>query len=295
MADGETEKTPAQLQRESIAVVTSENNITDDNNDNEKDEQQEEETEKEKDETEGEEGKKEEETEKTDGDDEGDSEDEKKEDDPEKLKKTIERLKRRVSTKTSEAKENAKQLAEAQAKLKTIEENEGKSVLTEEDVETRAEALAKEKQAQREFEQTLDKLQNEAVAIDKTFPTKVTELGEDYGKIPAIMIDMLGDIPRGGAVLNYLCDNPDEYEKICAGGQLKVSPGKALVKLNEISESLKPKKPVKDISKVPPPNKPVKTANNVDQSTTITGKESMDEFVRKRNAQVQKRREMRGH
>lgn len=277
--DDEEKKTPAQIQRESIAVTSS--TIEDD----EAEEAKKLEEEKEEDEVED---KKEEDKEEAKEDDEDDDESKKEEDDPVKLKKTIERLKRRVSTKASEAKENAKKLADAEAKLAALADEEGKAILTEEDVETRAEQKAEEKRIQKEFMETLDKLETEAKEIDADFPSKVTELGEDYGKIPPIMIDVLGDIPRGGAVLNYLCDNPEEYEKIRT-----MKPGKMLVKLGEISEKIKPKKPVKEISKVPAPNKPIKTSNNND-SITLTGKEDMQEFVRKRNAQIAAKRAARG-
>jgi len=276
--DEKIEKTPAQLQRESIAVTS--HTVEDDDK-----EEKEAEEEVKEDEVEDKEEEDKEEAKEDDEDDDA----KKEEDDPVKLKKTIERLKRRVSTKASEARENAKLLAEAKAKLAAVEDEEGKAILTEEDVETRAEQLAEQKRLAKEFNDTLEKLEDEAKAIDKDFPTKVTELGEDYGKIPPIMIDMLGDIKYGGAVLNYLCDNPEDYESI-----RKMKPGKMLVKLGEISEKVKPKRVTREVSRVPAPNKPISSSNNQD-TVTITGKESMDDWVRKRNLQIAKKREARGY
>lgn len=281
MADEEEKKTPAQLAREKIEVVSSENNNDDDNENN-----NEEKSEEENEEVKEEEKKEEVEAKKSEEDEE---EVEEKEDDPEKLKKTIERLKRRIGTKTNSEKELAKELADAKSKLAKLEE-EGTNTLTEEDVETRAEEKARIKREQEKFDETCNKLAEEAEKIDKNFQNKVTELGEDYGKIPPVMIDVLGDINNGGAVLNYLCDNPDEYEKVRT-----LKPGRMAVKLNEIAEIIKPKKTNKEISKVPPPVKPVKpSAQSESGSITITGKEDMAEFVRKRKMMEERKRQARG-
>lgn len=277
----EEKKTPAQLVREKIEVVSSENNTDEEENNNENEENNEEENEEVK-----EEKKEEVEAKKSEEDEE---EIEEKEDDPEKLKKTIERLKRRIGTKTNSEKELAKELADARAKLAKLEE-EGTNTLTEEDVETRAEEKARIKREQEKFDETCNKLAEEAEKIDKNFQNKVTELGEDYGKIPPVMIDVLGDINNGGAVLNYLCDNPDEYEKLRV-----LKPGRMAVKLNEIAETIKPKKAIKEISKVPPPVKSVKpSAQSESGSITITGKEDMAEFVRKRKLMEERKRQARG-
>jgi len=278
----EDKKTPAQLEREKIEVTASENKITDEeDNENETEENNEEETEEKV-----EEEIKEEDNKKSEEDNEEDEV--KEEDDPEKLKKTIERLKRRISTKSSSEKELKEQLVEIQSKLKKIEED-GASTLTEEDVKTRAAKEAEAIVAQREFDNACNRLAEEAEKIDKNFTSKVVELGEDYGKIPPVMIDILDDIKTGGAVLNYLCDNPEEYEKIRV-----MKPGRMATKLTEISEQLKPKKAVKEISKVPDPIKPVKQGSGSENGViTITGKEDMKEFVRKREEQIARKRGVR--
>ena len=278
----EDKKTPAQLEREKIEVVASENKITDEeDNENETEENNEEEIEEKV-----EEEVKEEDNKKSEEDNEEDEV--KEEDDPEKLKKTIERLKRRISTKSSSEKELKEQLIEIQSKLKKIEED-GASTLTEEDVKTRASEEAKAIVAQKEFDEACNRLAEEAEKIDKNFTSKVVELGEDYGKIPPVMIDILDDIKTGGAVLNYLCDNPEEYEKIRV-----MKPGRMATKLTEISEQLKPKKAVKEISKVPDPIKPVKQGSGSESGViTLTGKEDMKEWVRKREEQIARKRGVR--
>ena len=189
---------------------------------------------------------------------EDDDEEVKEETDPEKLKRTIERLKKRIGKKTGSEKELRKELDAANAKLKALEE-EGKPTLTEEDVETRAEKIAAQKQAEKEFNAACDKLYEEAIKIDKNFEKKVNELAEDVGKIPGHMIAMLEDVERGGAVLNYLCDNPEEYEDI-----LGLSLVKQANRLHKISEKLKPVKPRKEISKAPEVKEPIKPSNNSD-------------------------------
>lgn len=282
------EKTPAQLrqeQREKINVVRSDNDPTkDDEDNNDKDDEKEEE--KEDEEEKEEELEKEE---KKDDDEEGDEKEEKEEDDPEKLKRSIERMKRRINTKTNNEKELKKQLDQLQAKLKEIEEK-GENTLTEEDVETRAEQKAEAKRIKDEFNAACARLEESASATNKTFTDDIKELGEDYGSIPTYMIEMLDDLKFGGEVLNYFIKNPEEYEKVRT-----LRPGKMATKLAEINEAVKPKKPVKEISKVPPPNKPVKTAPTGEAANlTITGKETQEEFNRKRALQIERKRQMRG-
>lgn len=280
-----TAKELRQEQRESIPVVQSENDITKDDEPEEKEEKEEKKEDEVEDKKEEPEEKKDQQETKEDDDDEKEDD----ENDPVKLKKTIEKLQRRIGTKTNIEKTLKDQLADAQAKLKAVEEANGEKVLTEEDVKTEAQKLARAQREQEIFDEQCAKLEKEAKAIDKNFPTKVTELGQDYGPIPASMIDILDDTDRGGAVLNYLCDNPDEYEEI-----RKLKPGKMAVELNKISDKLRPKKPVKEISKAPKPNEPVKP-QSTPNDTVVTGSESMDDFVRKRAAMREKRRQTRGY
>lgn len=285
--EDEEKKSPKELRqehRESIEVVKSEHDMTTDD----EEEKPKEETEEKEDEVEA---KKEEPEEKKDNKEtkEDDEDEVTEEDDPVKLKKAIERLKRRIGTKTNAEKTLKDQLADAQAKLKAVEDANGEKVLTEEDVETRAEQKAKLKREQENLDAAFDRLEKGGKEVDKNFPDKVTELGQDYGLIPIHMIEILDDLERGGAVLNYLCDNPDEYEEI-----RKLRPGKMATKLNALDDKVKPKKPVKEISKVPKPNEPVKP-QSTPNDTVLTGKESMEDFMRKRQAMREKRRTARGY
>lgn len=287
------EKTPKELrqeQRDSIEVVKSDHDITTEDEPEDKKEKEDDENKDDK----GDEGKetKEEkddkETKETKDEDDEEIDDE---NDPEKLKKTIAKLQRRIGTKTNTEKTLKDQLADAQAKLKAIEEAQadGTKVLTEEDVKTEAQKIAQQQRAQEKLDNAFEKLEKSAKEIDKNFPEKVTELGQDYGLIPIPMIEILDDLERGGAVLNYLCDNPEEYEEI-----RKLTPGKMATKLNAINEKVKPKKAVKEISKVPAPNQPVKP-QATPNDTVVTGKESMEDFVRKRAAMREKKRQARGY
>ena len=282
-------KERVKAEREKIEVVTSENNdeSKDDGDENQldqDDEGKEKEGEENKENKESdEEEKSEKETEVKDEKEEDDDDEEKEETDPDKLKRTIERLKKRIGKKTGSEKELKKELDELKNKLKALEE-EGKPTLTEEDVETRAEKLAKEKQAQKEFDAACNRLADEAIKIDKNFNNKVQELAEDVAPIPGHVIGMLDDIERGGAVLNYLCDNPEEYEEL-----LGMSMAKQAIRLSKLSEKVKPVKPRKEISKVPEVKEPVKPSNNSDV-VVLSDKDDMATWIEKRNKQLAQKR-----
>lgn len=270
------EKSAAELEREKVQVTTAEPK-----DEEKKDDKKEEEKKEGEDDVEEEEVSEEEDTEEeTDGEEQ--EEEEKKEDDPEKLKKTIERLQKRVNKKTGNERELKKQLAEAQQAL-AKKVAEGEVVLTEEDVEKRAVTKAQQIAAETEFNKTCNRLAEEAAKIDKTFDDKIKDLAEEIAPIPGPMIGMLGDLDNGGAVLNYFTDHPEEYEEI-----IGMSLAKQALKIAKLSEKLVPKKEKKEISKVPAPNRPIKPSNNTD--TPLSDKDDMDEWVRKRNAQIAKKR-----
>ena len=266
------EKSAAELEREKIAVESTT--------------KEEAEVEKE------EEGKEEEETEETDEEEtveknegeetEEEAEEEKEEVDPEKLKKTIERLQKRINKKTGSEKELKKELEEAKTAL-AKKAAEGEIVLTEEDVEKLAITKAKQIAAQKEFDDTCNRLAKEAEKINKDFQENIKDLTDEIAPIPGAMIGMLGDLDNGGAVLNYFADHPEEYEEV-----IGLSLAKQAIRLTKLSEKLIPKKEKKEISKVPAPNKPIKPANNTD--TPLSDKDDMDTWVAKRNAQERKRR-----
>lgn len=277
------------LEREKIQVVSSENNdeSKDDDNedqldkDNEGEEKEGEEKENKEENKESDEEEKSEKKEEIKEEDE--DEEEKEETDPEKLKRTIDRLKKRIGKKTGSEKELKRELDTLKEKLKALEE-EGKPTLTEEDVETRAEKIAAQKQAQKEFDAACNRLADEATKIDKTFTDKVKDLAEEVAPIPGHMIAMLDDTERGGAILNYLCDNPEEYEEL-----LGMSMAKQANRLNKLSEKLKPVKPRKEISKVPEVKEPVKPSNNSDV-VILSDKDDMATWIEKRNKQLAQKR-----
>lgn len=196
-----------------------------------------------------------------------------------KLEKTIERLQKRVGRTTGERDTIKKDLNDAKAALEEAKV-EGKQPLTEEEVERRAEAKATEKQNQKEFDNAQAKLIKEATAIDKTFMVKVQEMAKDVAPIPAFMIGALEDLDNGGAVLNYLTDNVEDYEEI-----FQLTPAKMVMRLTKISDKLieeaKPKKKV--ISKVPPPNDPISGGTRSPQ--VLSDKMPMDDWVRLRAEQ----------
>lgn len=204
----------------------------------------------------------------------------------EKLKKTIERLQRRIGKTTGEKAQIAKDLLTAQAALEA-KAADG-SGLTEEEVERRAEIKANEKTTQADFARAQKKLIAEAKKSDKDFLVKVNEMAADVAPIPAHMIGILDDMDNGGAVLSYLANNVDEYEDIFNQPLPKMT--RMLDKIGQKIEAEKKPKP-KEISKVPAPNEPIK--GNERSPNVLSDKQSMDDWVRTRNAQVKERREQR--
>lgn len=176
--------------------------------------------------------------------------------------------------------------------------------LTEAEVQTRAEAIAAEKvaaqnleQLQKEFVKNCDKLQDAAEKIDKEFTPKVKAMAEELGAIPYQVINILNDLDNGANVLKYLVDDIDEAEKVydlAAEKVYKLNPEKLAIKLVRISDKLaeadKPK--AKVISKVPNNITPVNGSRVA--STTITGKESTEDYVKKRTVQIKQRNKERG-
>jgi hypothetical protein len=281
---GEPEKTPAQIEREKIVVTngtkdekkeeTKENNI-----DAEDDtEEAEDET---KDEDEDEDATKEEPKELT---------EEQKQ--IQALEKKLERAQRRAGKTAQERDENKKLVRELQASLEA-KVKEGEQPLTEEEVRRQARELADQTLTQREFDKAQEKLIEDATKVDKTFMSKVRDLAAEVAPLPEFFIGALNDIDNGGEVLNYLTDNPDDYEDLLK----KNSPMKVMKGLLEISNKLiEAKKPKpKKISNAPEPAKaPKGSGKNLD---TLPAKptDNMAEYIRVRNAQDRAKRESQGY
>lgn len=170
--------------------------------------------------------------------------------------------------------------------------------LTEAEVQARAEAIATEKLAtknlqdlQKEFEKNCDTIQDAAVKIDPEFNKKVHELAAEIGPLPNQMLNVLFDLDNGADVLAFLASDVDEAERIYGLVDKPARLGIALSKIaDKLAEAKKPKP--KEISKVPDQPKPVSSARV--QSTQITSKdttpEGMDNYVRKRQLQMEQRR-----
>lgn len=210
-----------------------------------------------------------------------------------KFKKDKDRFQRRINKEVA-----ARKAAEAEAaELKRIleaKDNDSDVKLTAEDVHREAKRIAAEEAALKEFNETCDKLSKEANQKDTEFDSKVKEMAELIGPIPGEMIGVLGDLDKGGEVLAYLVDNLEEMEKLYtySPNKMAVYLTKLSFKLNEDSKT--PKPTPKPVSKLPKPNTPI-TGNGGVKSNVITGKESMDDFVRIREAQVAERRKARGY
>lgn len=275
------EKTPAQLEREKIVVTGGE------------------EKEEDKKEPGAETGEDNEE-------DEADNDDEEKEDEEEEekelteeqkeieaLRKKLERAQRRAGKTAAERDDNKKRVKELEAALAAKVE-EGTQPLTEEEVNRRAREIADNDLTQREFNKAQDKLIEAALKVDKTFMSKINDLAADVAPLPSFFIGALDNLDNdnGGAVLNYLTDNPDEYEDILK----KNDPTKIITKLIRISDKLheasKPKP--KKVSNTPEPPKAPKGNNKNPDALPVNPTDNMEEYVRVRNAQDKARREAQG-
>jgi hypothetical protein len=175
--------------------------------------------------------------------------------------------------------------------------------LTEAEVQARAEAIAAEKVAakdlanlQADFDKACNKLQTEAIKLDKDFTPKVVAMAEELGPIPSRIIGILSDLDNGAEVLKLMVDDIDEAEKIY---DLKDKPERLAIALVRISDRLaaaKKPKP-KEISKVPDPVTPVKGSRV--QSLQITEADTkpgnMETYIQKRIRQREELKKTRGY
>jgi hypothetical protein len=282
---GEPEKTPAQIERESIKVTSSEKK-------EEKEEEKVEDEANDKVEVEAEDDADAEVEDETEVEDEKEPKEltaEQKE--IAALTKKLERAQRRAGKTAAERDENRKLARELKAAL-DAKIAEGKQPLTEEEVTRRARELANQDLSAREFDAAQEKLIEDATKIDKTFMSKVRDLAEEVAPLPEFFIGALNDLDNGGAVLNYLTDNPDDYEDLLKKkGAIRVMKG--LVEIsNKLIEAAKPK--IKKISNAPEPAKAPKGSGKNPDQLPAKPTDNMAEFVRIRAAQEKARREQRG-
>lgn len=198
-----------------------------------------------------------------------------------KKTKTQERIQKRIDKEVAEKKRLAEENAELKRKLEA-KAVEGETTLTEEDVNTRAETLAAQRIAERDFINSCNRLAEAAEKKDKLFPKKMEAMAEEIGKLPGHMIGILDDLDNGGDVLAHLTDNVEEAEKIYS-----MSPAKMAVELTKLSVKIVPKKEQKQISKVPDPINAVQGSAKANGAPKDT--DNMDDWIAKRNKQVQER------
>ena len=199
------------------------------------------------------------------------------------------RIQRKIDKEVAKRKTLEEELAIVKKALADATEGrEGK--YDEDEVEKRAETKANQKQAEREFVAASNRLADGAEKIDKDFLKKIKSIAEDVAPIPGHMIGILDDLDNGAAVLAALASDVDEYERI-----ITLNPTKAAVELSKMAVKIATK-PAKQLSKVPPPIDPIggKTSST-SNDLVITDKDvkNMNEFVRKRNAQIEERRKMK--
>lgn len=268
-----------------------------------------------KDDEEGEDNSEEDDEDDTEGDDESSDEDEEGEVDPNETdeEKAVREAKEKEAAVKAEAKAQRKQdrmqrrfdklvaekrTAEAEiAKLKEQLAANPDQKLTAEEVESLAEAKAKEKLAEREaidlqkkFDADCDVLQKAALKADKEFNEKINEIAEDIGPIPSFMIGVLSDMDNGGAVLAHIANDDELAEEIW-----KSKPTKMTRLLLEISTKLADaaKPPKKQISRVPDPGTPLKPARVISNHITEADTKNMDSYVAKRQRQMAEARKLK--
>lgn len=284
--DTGSEKTEVEKQREGIKVTSTSSKEAEEKEDTKDDAEDnvDEEAEKESEESE------EETEEEKDGTEEEPKELTAEQKEIEALKKKLERAQRRAGKTAAERDENKKLVKELKAALDAKLE-EGTQPLTEEEVNRRARELANQELTVREFKQAESKLIDQALAIDKTFMSKINDLAQDVAPIPEFFIGALNDLDNGGAVLNYLSDNPDDYEELLKkNNPMKVMKGLVDIS-NKLIEAGKPKP--KKISQTPEPPKAPKGNSKSPDQLPPKPTENMAEFIRIRNLQEKAKREAR--
>lgn len=169
---------------------------------------------------------------------------------------------------------------------------EGEKTYTQEELEAEADKRADQKAAVREFNASVNRIAESCKKLDKEFSEKVTSMVEEVGgtgsALPSIMVGILDDLPKnGGPVLMHLAENVELYEEIH-----QLNPIKMALKLKDISDDIiakEKKAKQKEISKVPEPKDKV-AGKGTTPEQRASEKDSMQDFVRKRNAEVEARR-----
>jgi hypothetical protein len=213
-----------------------------------------------------------------------------------KAKRKDDRMQRRIDNAIAEKKAAETEIARLKAQLEANPDQK----LTAEEVETKAQALADKKQADREikdiqdkFDAACDKLQADAKKIDKDFDSKIGDIAADVGPIPSFMIGVLEDFDNGGEVLAFIANDDELAEKIWSLAKRPAKMTKELVLISNKLIDLK-KAPKKQISKVPDPGTPVQGRRIVSNVITDADTKDMDKYVAKRQRQIAEQRKLKG-
>lgn len=275
-----TDKTKSELAAEERELVTSHIQIAEEDKEDVSKEEVEDKTDDEEDEVKEDNEDEEKEVETKD-------EEKEEEDKPsvEKLLKTIERLQRRIDKKTGNERQLQNEMRELRQQLAAKEAETG--TLTEEDVKARAKEIADVELNNREFAKACEKLEADALKIDKKFSEKIQELASDIGDIPSHLIGMLDDLDNGGEILAHLANNIDEAEDIW---KIKswAKQSLALTKLSLKLETEAKAKKIKKISNAPEVKEGVKGGTK--SPVVLHDKMSDAEWIENRNKQVAERR-----
>lgn len=294
-ADNEGKSAANQIERDKIKVTSGGLNKEERNQEEEEANKKEEENDAENNVDKEDEGKEEEQEEESEENEEGkENEEEPKELTPEQkqikaLERKVERLQSRIGKTAGERDQIKKDLKDAKAALEA-KLADGEQPLTEEEVNRRAKLIADQTMSEREFERAQERLIKDAIKVDTKFMSKVNEMAQEVGPLPEFFVGALNDLKNenGGAVLNYLTDNHDEYEDLLkAKNPMKVMEG--LIEIsNKLNEATKPKP--KKISNVPEPPKVPKGNSKTPDTLPSKPTENMKDFVRVRQQQVEARR-----
>ena len=207
-----------------------------------------------------------------------------------KAKRKEDRIQKRINTIAAQRDAANAEVEKLKAQLKADPDK----TLTEEEVDSRAEAKAtaklKEKELadiQNQFENACDKLQKEAIKIDKDFTPKVNEMAENFGPIPSFMIGILEDLENGGEVLAFLANDEDVAEKIYGCKPAKMAKELVLIS-NKLIEAKAPKP--RKLSAVPEPVEAIRSHQVQSLAITDADTKDMDTYVAKRQRMIEERR-----
>lgn len=297
---GAPEKTPAELQRESIAITASTDDGAEDKNADADPKPKSEEAEAlDEEDKEGEEEEEGEEGEEDKFPPENETAEQKKERiAEEKLARKEQRMQKRID---KIAAERDLTKAENERLKKQIEEKpiEG---LTEEEVQRRAEKLASDlvsqrtvENTQKEFEKICDALHDNAVKADKKFDANINEMAKEIGPIPRPLIYALNELDNenGADVLAYLANNVDDAEEIYGLSERRMT--QRLIRISDkIKEEKAKTKTITKKSAVPAPVTPIGEGNARQRNVLPNNPtQNIDDYVRIRNQQEADKRKAR--